>query len=89
MNLIPRIDGEFEGEFDTYVPKEGEVRILANRNQECEYYYAGIEDCRKNQLKMAFKDKNQSTFLPCKRIVDAHYRCMTSEKYGYTLEDAP
>ena len=28
-------------------------------------------------------------FLPCKRLVDAHYRCMTDEKYGYTIEDVP
>ena len=32
---------------------------------------------------------NSVSFLPCKRLVDAHYRCMTNEKYGYSLEDAP
>ncbi len=39
MNLIKRVDSEFEDEYDTYVPKEGEVRYVANRNLECEYYY--------------------------------------------------
>ena len=34
------------------------------------------------------KDSSTS-FLPCKRLVDAHYRCMTSEKYGYSLEESP
>ncbi len=32
---------------------------------------------------------HQLGFLPCKRIVDAHYRCMTDEKYGYSIDNAP
>jgi len=32
---------------------------------------------------------HQYGFLPCKRLVDAHYRCITEDKYGYTIEDAP
>jgi hypothetical protein len=39
-------------------------------------------------MKNFMKDKI-SNFLPCKRLVDAHYRCMTEEKYGYSIEDAP
>jgi len=27
--------------------------------------------------------------LPCKRLVDAHYRCLTEEKYGYNIEEVP
>ena len=46
MNLIPREKCEFEDEFDTYVVNEGEIRIIANRNNECEYYYKGIDHCR-------------------------------------------
>lgn len=28
-------------------------------------------------------------FLPCKNIVDQHYRCITSEKFGRTIDDVP
>jgi hypothetical protein len=28
-------------------------------------------------------------FLPCKRLVDAHYRCLTEDKYGYNIEEVP
>lgn len=28
-------------------------------------------------------------FLPCKRLVDAHYRCMTDDKFGSTIEEVP
>ena len=40
-------------------------------------------------LKLAFGEEKQTSFLPCKRVVDAHYRCMTDEKYGYTMEEVP
>ncbi len=46
MNLVPRENSEFEDEYNTFVPKEGEIRIIANRNQECEYYFKGIDHCR-------------------------------------------
>ena len=46
LNLIPRKDSEFEDEYDTYVPNEGEIRIIANRNNQCDYYYKGIAQCR-------------------------------------------
>jgi len=32
MNLIPRQDSEFEDEFEPFLLKEGELRIIANRN---------------------------------------------------------
>ncbi len=32
LNLHPRLDSEFEDEYDTVVPVEGEVRLIANRN---------------------------------------------------------
>lgn len=28
-------------------------------------------------------------FLPCKRLVDSHYRCMTDEKFGSVIEEVP
>jgi hypothetical protein len=34
-------------------------------------------------------DHHKLGFLPCKRLVDAHYRCMTDNKYGRNLEDSP
>ena len=46
MNLIKREVSEFEDEYDPYLLKEGEVRIIANRNNECDYYFKGIEFCR-------------------------------------------
>lgn len=46
LNLKPRENSEFEDEYDTYVPKEGELRILANRNASCQYYFKGMAHCR-------------------------------------------
>ena len=92
MNLIPKKNSLFDDEYTTYVPSEGEVRIVANRNKQCAYYFLGIDQCRKRMLKLAGDPSNENHslgFLPCKRLVDAHYRCLTEEKYGYTLEEAP
>ena len=90
--LKPKKDAEFDDEYETIIPTEGEVRVVGNKNRECQYYYIGIEQCRKKMLFLAgdpSKKNHELGFLPCKRIVDAHYRCLTDEKYGYTLEDAP
>ncbi len=46
MNLVKREDSEFEDEYDGYVLSEGEVRVIANRNNQCDYYYKGIGNCR-------------------------------------------
>lgn len=92
MFVKPKANAEFEDEYDTIVPKEGEVRVVANRNRECQYYYLGIGQCRKKMLKIAgdpASEFNQLGFLPCKRLVDAHYRCLTEDKYGYTTEEIP
>lgn len=92
MFLKPQENSEFELEYKSFVPSEGEVRIVANRNTQCAYYYAGIEQCRRRMLKLAGDPGNVNHkfgFLPCKRLVDAHYRCLTDEKYGYTIEEAP
>jgi len=86
------VDGEFEDTTETVIPKEAEVRVVANRNAECRYYLLGIEQCRDKMLKIAGDEKHQFHqygFLPCKRLVDAHYRCLTEDKYGYSLEDVP
>lgn len=32
MNLIPRQESEFEDEYDTFLLKDGEIRVIANRN---------------------------------------------------------
>ena len=92
MFLRPKEEDEFEQTYTGFVPNEGEVRFIANRNAQCNYYFQGIDNCRKNMLKFAGdpqSDYHKLGFLPCKRLVDAHYRCMTDQKYGYTLEDAP
>jgi len=85
-------DAEFEGTYKTIVPKEGEIRLVANRNKECGYFYVGIEKCRKDALVGAGDENSEKFgrgFLPCKRLVDAHYRCLTESLYGDTLEAAP
>ena len=85
-------NAEFGGTRKTIIPKEGEVRIVANRNRECQYYYQGINLCREKMLKIAGHpdhELHQYGFLPCKRLVDAHYRCLTEDKYGYTFDEAP
>lgn len=28
-------------------------------------------------------------FLPCKKFVDSHFRCMTDNKFGNKIEDVP
>lgn len=47
MFLKPKKNAEFEQEFTGYIPKEGEVRLIANRNTACAYYFQGIDQCRR------------------------------------------
>ena len=92
VNVKPKPNAEFEDEYENILPTEGEIRIVANRNRECNYYYIGIGQCRRQMMKLAGNPDNKNHalgFLPCKRLVDAHYRCMTEDKYGYTLEETP
>lgn len=92
INVKPKLNTEFGDEYENILPTEGEIRLLGNRNHECNYYYIGIGQCRREMLRLAGKVNNpnhENGFLPCKRIVDAHYRCMTEDKYGYTLEESP
>ncbi len=35
MNLIRKEDGEFKTDVKSYIPSEGEIRLIANRNREC------------------------------------------------------
>ncbi|KRX09215.1 hypothetical protein PPERSA_05884 [Pseudocohnilembus persalinus] len=92
MFLKPKENAEFEQEFTSFVPKEGEVRAVANKNTACAYYLRGIEQCRRRVLELAGNPNSENHdlgFLPCKKIVDAHYRCMTDEQFGHTIEEAP
>eukprot|EP01016_Furgasonia_blochmanni_P019655 TRINITY_DN2196_c0_g1_i10.p1 TRINITY_DN2196_c0_g1~~TRINITY_DN2196_c0_g1_i10.p1 ORF type:complete len:174 (-),score=39.68 TRINITY_DN2196_c0_g1_i10:195-716(-) len=92
MMLKPRANAEFEDTYDDILPTEGEVRVVASRNTSCKYYWVGIDVCRKKMALLASDPSNENHskgFLPCKRLVDAHYRCMTDEQYGYTIEDVP
>ena len=91
MFLNPVKEAEFDDEVKGFVPSEGEVRYIANKNKECGYYLVGIEQCRRKIAKISDKspDLQQFGFLPCKRLVDAHYRCMTDDKYGNTIEEVP
>jgi len=86
------IESDFDDTTKSIVPSETEVRVVANRNLECKYYMSGIDNCREKMLNLAGDEKHEFHkygFLPCKRLVDAHYRCLTEEKYGYSLEDVP
>ena len=38
MFLKQKEDSEFEDTYKGFVPKEGEIRIVANRNAQCGYY---------------------------------------------------
>jgi len=38
MFLNPVKDSEFDDEVKAYVPMEGEIRYIANKNKECGYY---------------------------------------------------
>ena len=91
MFLNPVKAGEFDDEVKGFVPSEGEVRYIANKNTQCGYYLQGIEQCRRKIAKISdgSPELQQFGFLPCKRLVDAHYRCMTDDKYGNTIEEVP
>lgn len=92
MFLHPVKDSEFEDEFKGFVPSEGEVRFIANKNKECGYYLQGVEQCRRKMTQLAGESSSEFHslgFLPCKRLVDAHYRCMTDDKFGYSIEEVP
>ena len=53
MLLEPVEEAEFENTYKGYVPQEGEIRIVANRNLQCSYYLRGIDVCRKNMIRLA------------------------------------
>lgn len=86
---------ERSGPFDSrkaIIPKEGEIRLIANKNKECKYFFIGIDKCREKIMALAADPASASQvfgFLPCKKLVDAHFKCMTDELYGETVEDAP
>jgi hypothetical protein len=83
---------EFETDIEFSVPSEAEIEWLTMQNYKCNYYYMGIAKCREAVLKRATTSgsaPDQHGFLPCKEIVDAHYRCMSNKKFGQTLEEAP
>ena len=85
-------DAEFEKTYKPIVPSEGEIRLVANKNQECAYYYTGLSMCRNRVVKKAGEEDSteyNQGFLPCKKLVDAHYRCITDDAYGKSLEEAP
>lgn len=85
-------DAEFGDTYTAILPKEGEIRLVANRNRECGYYYTGIDHCRTKILKDAAEKGEEGAkhgFLPCKQLVDAHYRCLTDDLYGQGIENAP
>ena len=42
---------EFGTDYEPIIPKEGEVRLLGNRNNQCNYYSIGVELCQQEVLK--------------------------------------
>ena len=60
---------EFGIEYETIIPKEGEVRLLGNRARQCTYYRTGVDFCHSEMVL-----NKSDTFLPCKEPIDAMYR---------------
>lgn len=86
LHWKPRIKSkhEFGIDYESIVPKEGEVRLLGNRHNQCRYYSLGLELCKQRVIQT-----NSNTFLPCKGVIDAMYRCYTEDKYGEEYNKVP
>ncbi len=78
------VEGEFGPIYEPIIPTEAEIRYLGTRQQRCFYYMYGLEICKYEVLRASNK-----SFMPCKDVLDAMWRCYTDEKYGRTLEEAP
>lgn len=90
--FVKRENSEFEDELDVFIPTQKEIRVVANRIKQCHYYLLGIQQCRKQVAYSAWSPESpqhEQGFLPCKKIVDAHYRCLSDNLFGNTLEDVP
>lgn len=75
---------EFGIELEPIIPKAGEVRLLGNRNRQCQYYFFGIEHC-----KFRADEDQKASYISCKPHIDATWRCLTEGKYGESILDAP
>ncbi len=78
------IEPEFGIAYEGIMPTEAEVRFIGNRKERCFYYMYGLEICKYEVLA-----KRNTTFLPCKDVMDALWRCTTDNQYGKTMEEAP
>ena len=78
------VNPEFGPVYEAILPSEAEVRYLGNRRARCYYYMYGLEICKYEALRA-----HNMSFLPCKDVLDALWRCYTDDKYGRTLEEAP
>lgn len=61
-------------------PSDGEIEFLKSANQDCFYYYMGMNECRKTILED--KEQREDSFLPCQPVFEAYHQCMTHEKLG-------
>ncbi|EGR32856.1 hypothetical protein IMG5_068790 [Ichthyophthirius multifiliis] len=91
--MLQRLEeSEFDDEYKGFIPSQGEIVYIGAKNRECGYYLTGINQCRRRMIKEAGSNDSDNyamAFLPCKRLVDAHYRCMTNYSHGNTLEEVP
>ena len=71
---IPKTNNEFGDQYMKVVPKEGEIRMLANRHKDCIYHSVGLELCRTKVL-----STDRKSFLSCKPILDSMFRCYTND----------
>lgn len=71
---IPKSSNEFGTEYMKIAPKEGEIRLLANRHKDCMYYAIGLDLCRSRVL-----SDNRKSFLACKPVLDSMFRCYTND----------
>ncbi|CAK84435.1 unnamed protein product (macronuclear) [Paramecium tetraurelia] len=87
----PLENSEFDDEYTLKVPSEDEVRIVAIRLRNCQYYLTGIDVCREKIFRKHVEDEKATPngFLPCKPLVDSYYYCISQGQYGQSVSDSP
>lgn len=82
-------NAEFESDIEIVAPSFQEVDFFASQNTKCHYYYLGLAKCRDSLIKgvgqSPYDEKHKYGFLPCKKIEDGVWRCLTNKKNGRIL----
>ena len=79
-------NAEFETDLEIISPTSKEIDFIAMQNMKCNYYYLGLAKCRDSLIsgvgQTPYDSKHKFGFLPCKRIEDATWKCMSNKKNG-------